>query len=55
MTSFGPAGNAEVRRVTRSWKSVTRAGFRITMNPQVDGAILCVSTAEIGRTVSKAT
>jgi hypothetical protein len=55
VASFGPAGQPDAHRVTRSWKSVTSRGLMITRKPQVAGAMPCVLTAEIGSTVSKAT
>ena len=55
MTSFGPGANPAVRRVTRSWKSVTSSGLRMTITPQSAGEIPCVWTAETGSTVSIAT
>ena len=55
VASFGPGANHVVARVRRSWKSVTISGLRTTISPQVQGATPCVSTAEIGSTVSIAT
>ena len=50
--SFGAAGMCSTRRVSRSWKIVTRAGLMITRKPHVDGERPCESTAVIGNTVS---
>ena len=53
--SFTAAETCAVRAVTRSWKSVTIAGFTISRKPHVDGANPCDPVSEIGSTTSYAT
>ena len=43
------------RRVSRSWKIVTIAGFTITSTPQSSGGSPCTVVSETGSTTSNAT
>src|SRR5215217_9387697 len=46
--SLTAAGTPTVQRMSRSWKTVTRRGFTITITPQSAGVRPYVVTSEIG-------
>ena len=52
--SFNDAGMCATRRVSRSWNTVTKSGFRIISNPHTAGDRWCVVVTEIGSSVSVA-
>src|SRR5579871_6046136 len=52
--SFTAAGTVTVQRMSRSWSTVTRSGFRIIRKPHAAGARWWVVVAEIGSSVSVA-